>query len=257
MMSGTERGIDDIGNTVEDMGSAFGEVGDAIKQGKEASSRLYGLLAFSDWLQNASSALNAQRLSDFINGKGKISTTRMRQYGITNENIVELKKYLIPDESGELMALNYDKWSKSAQEEFTNIMYRMNQNLSQETSLGGTGLYMHNSLWGKSMSYLLTFPAEAFSNHGLRDMATGDIEAGKNFMAMFMGTYISLKVRYAVTGQDVSDEEVLYRAVTQMPMFGILNVATGITDPVVLDAINNMTSVAKMSNYEDLVIGDN
>ena len=250
------RGIDDIGNTVEDMGSAFGEIGDAIKQGKEASSRLYGLLAFSDWLQNASSALNAQRLTDFVHGKGKISATRMKQYGITESNMDELRKHLTPDENGELLALNYDKWSKSAQEEFTNIMYRMNQNLSQETSLGGTGLYMHNSLWGKSMSYLLTFPAEAFSNHGLRDMATGDLEASKNFMAMFMGTYISLKVRYAVTNQEVSDEEVLYRAVTQMPIFGIVNVATGVTDPVVLDAINNMTSVAKLSNYEDLVVGD-
>jgi len=250
------RGIDDIGNTVEDMGSAFGEMGDVIKQGKEASSRLYGLLAFSDWLQNASSAVNAQRLSDFVHGKGKISRTRMKQYGITPDNMKELKKHLTPDENGELLALNYDKWSKSAQEEFTNIMYRMNQNLSQETSLGGTGLYMHNSLWGKSLSYLLTFPAEAFSNHGIRDMVTGDFEAGKNFMAMFIGTYISLKVRYAVTGQEVSDEEVLYRAVTQMPMFGMLNVATGVTDPVVLDALNNMTSVAKMSNYEDLVIGE-
>ena len=55
---------------------------------------------------------------------------------------------------------------------------------------------------------------------------------------------------------EVSDEEVAYRAMIGMPIFGAVGTATGITDPVVLSFFNNMSEMVKLSNYEDVVVGD-
>jgi len=248
------KGIDEMSNQAENVGSAFGETVDAIRQVKETTSRMYGLLQFSDFLQKTAMVANAQRVSDIIENMkaGKalgISEQRMKQFGITPERLENVGKYL-KSENGEVMRLDFDKWDKTAQNDFNNMMFRMGQNVTQETTLGGTGMYMHNSSIGKAMGYLLTFPAEAFSNHGIRDLTTGDAEAAKNMFAMFIGGYISLKVRYAVEQKDVSDEEVMFRAVTGMPIFGAVSTVTGLTDPVVLSVMKNMTDIMKISNYE-------
>jgi len=248
------KGIDEMSNQAENVGSAFGETVDAIRQVKETASRMYGLLQFSDFLQKTAMVANAQRVSDIIENMkaGKalgISEQRMKQFGITPERLENVGKYL-KSENGEVMRLDFDKWDKTAQNDFNNMMFRMGQNVTQETTLGGTGMYMHNSSIGKAMGYLLTFPAEAFSNHGIRDLTTGDAEAAKNMFAMFIGGYISLKVRYAVEQKDVSDEEVMFRAVTGMPIFGAVSTVTGLTDPVVLSVMKNMTDIMKISNYE-------
>ena len=115
---------------------------------------------------------------------------------------------------------------------------------------------MHNDYMFKSLSYLLTFPAEAFANHGIRDLTTMDNEAFRSMFAMYLGGYMSLKLRYAVENKDVSDEEVAYRAMIGMPIFGAVGTATGITDPVVLSFFNNMSEMVKLSNYEDVVVGE-
>jgi len=257
------KGLDDISNIADNQASAFtgtiGRVSDVVRQGKEGASRFYGLLRFSDFLQRHALVTNTQVLSEMIYKGRKMSPTRMQQYGITPEILEDFKKsgLLGADEaSGYVNKLEWDKFTPKQRDEFVNITFRMGQNLTQETTLGGTALYMHNDYMFKSLSYLLTFPAEAFANHGLRDITTMDNEAFRSMFSMYMGGYMSLKIRYALENKEVTDEEVAYRALVGMPLFGAIGTATGISDPVVLAFFQNMAELVKLSNYEDVVVGD-
>ncbi len=253
------KGIDEIGNTV-DSSSAFngkiGKLADAIVGTKAALSRTYGLLKYNDFLQSRAMWVNTQVLGDMINDGRKMNAFRMQQYGITPEILADFKKsgLLKKAKGGKVEKLDYDSMTKKQQEQYQNIMFRMNQNLTMETTLGGTGLYMHADPMLSSMSYLLTFPAEAFSNHGLRDIATMDSEAFRSMFAMYMGGYLSLKTRYALQGKnDVTDDEVAFRALAGMPIFGMFGTATGMSDPVIMNMLQSMTELIKISNYEDAV----
>jgi len=233
------KGMEDFSNISESVQSSFGGVAGAVsntvRQGKEAASRYYGLLKFSDFLQKHALATNAQVLGEMVHKGRKMSPYRMQQYGITPEMLDDFKASGLLSLDGDwVKKLDYDSFSAKQKDAFNNTMFRMNQNLTQETTLGGTALYMHNDPLFKSLSYLLTFPAEAFSNHGIRDLTTMDAESFRSMFAMYMGGYISLKARYALESKDVSDEEVAYRAMIGLPIFGAAGVATGITDPVVL-----------------------
>lgn len=256
------KGLDDISNIAEATESAFtgttGTIANTVRQGKEAASRYYGLLRFSDFLQKHAGATNAQVLGEMIHKGRKMSPYRMQQYGITEEMLADFKSSGLLDvgSDGWVTKLDYEKFTQAQKDSFNNTIFRMNQNLTQETSLGGTALYMHNDYMFKSLSYLLTFPAEAFANHGIRDLTTMDNEAFRSMFAMYLGGYMSLKLRYAVENKDVSDEEVAYRAMIGMPIFGAVGTATGITDPVVLSFFNNMSEMVKLSNYEDVVVGE-
>ncbi len=255
------KGLDDFSNMDEAMDSAFegtaGAISNTVRQGKEAASRYYGLLRFSDFLQKHALATNAQVLGEMIHNGRKMSPYRMQQYGITQDMLDDFQKSgLMTIEDGWVKKLDYDKFTPAQKDAFNNTMFRMNQNLTQETTLGGTALYMHNDPLFKSLSYLLTFPAEAFANHGIRDATTMDNESFRSMFAMYMGGYMSLKLRYAVDGKDVSDEEVAYRALIGLPIFGALGTATGITDPVVLSFFNTMSEFVKLSNYEDVVVSE-
>ncbi len=253
------KGIDEIGNTV-DSSSAFngriGKVADAVVGTKAALSRTYGLLKYNDFLQSRAMWVNTQVLGDMINDGRKMNKFRMQQYGITPEILADFKKsgLLKKAKGGKVEKLDYDNMTKKQQEQYQNIMFRMNQNLTMETTLGGTGLYMHADPMLSSMSYLLTFPAEAFSNHGLRDIATMDSESFRSMFAMYMGGYLSLKTRYAIQGKDdVTDEEVAFRALAGMPIFGMFGTATGVSDPVIMNMLQSMTELIKISNYEKAV----
>jgi len=254
------KGMEDFSNVSEAGSSAFegvgGQISNAVRQGKEAASRYYGLLKFSDFLQKHAMATNAQVLAEMIHNGRKMSPYRMQQYGITPELLESFKSsgLLKMDADGWVTKLDYDKFTEAQKDMFNNTIFRMNQNLTQETTLGGTALYMHNDYMFKSLSYLLTFPAEAFANHGIRDATTMDGEAFRSMFAMYLGGYLSMKLRYAVEGKDVSDEEVAYRSLIGMPIFGAIGTATGITDPVVLSFFNNMAELVKLSNYEDVVV---
>ena len=254
------KGLGDVSNIQEASESAFtgtaGMISDTVRQGKEAASRYYGLLKFSDFLQKHALATNSQVLSEMIHKGRKMSPKRMQQYGITEDILKDFQSsgLLKAGDDGWVSKLDYDKFTPVQKDEWNNIMFRMNQNLTQETTLGGTALYMHNDYMFKSLSYLLTFPAEAFANHGIRDATTMDGEAFRSMFAMYLGGYLSMKLRYAVEGKDVSDEEVAYRSLIGMPIFGAIGTATGITDPVVLSFFNNMAELVKLSNYEDVVV---
>ncbi len=256
------KGLDDISNMTDQLDSAFGgnmgKVSNTVRQGKEAASRYYGLLRFSDFLQKHAMATNSQVLAEMIYNGRKMSPTRMKQYGITQDMLDGFKSsgLLKMDKDGWVTKLDYDKFTSAQKDSFNNTLFRMGQNLTQETTLGGTALYMHNDYMFKSLSYLLTFPAEAFSNHGIRDLTTMDNEAFRSMFAMYMGGYMSLKLRYAMDNKDVSDDEVAYRALIGMPIFGAIGTATGITDPVVLSFFNNMAELVKLSNYEDVATGE-
>ena len=256
------KGIDDISNITDQLDSAYGgtmgTVSNTVRQGKEAASRYYGLLKFNDFLQEHALFINTKVLSEMLYRGRKMSATRMQQYGITEAILEDFRKskLLKLDGDGDLLELNWEKFSDAQRDAYVNMTFRMNQNLTQETTLGGTAMYMHSDYFFRSMSYLLTFPAEAFSNHGIRDIVTGDAEAFRSMFAMYAGGYISLKARYAIDNKDVSDEEVAYRAMIGMPIFGALGTATGITDPVVLSFFQNMADMIKLSNYEDKVVED-
>ena len=256
------KGLEDFSNISEASESAFtggfGKVANIVRQGKEASSRYYGLLRFSDFLQKHASATNTQVLGEMIHNGRKMSPYRMQQYGITQDILDDFKSSGLINigEGGWVSKLEYEKFTPAQKDNYNNIVFRMNQNLTQETTLGGTALYMHNDPLAKSLSYLLTFPAEAFANHGIRDLTTMDNEAFRSMFAMYLGGYMSLKLRYALDSKDVSDEEVAYRALIGMPIFGAIGTATGITDPVVLSFFNNMAELVNLSRYEDVVVGD-
>ena len=256
------KGLGDVSNIQEASESAFtgtaGMISDTVRQGKEAASRYYGLLKFSDFLQKHALATNSQVLSEMIHKGRKMSPKRMQQYGITEDILKDFQSsgLLKAGDDGWVSKLDYDKFTPVQKDEWNNIMFRMNQNLTQETTLGGSALYMHNDYMFKSLSYLLTFPAEAFANHGIRDATTMDNEAFRSMFAMYLGGYMSLKLRYAIEEKEVTDEEVAYRALIGLPIFGALSVANGITDPVVLSFFQNKAELIKLSKYEDKVIGD-
>ena len=256
------KGLDDISNMTEHLESAFtgttGKIANTVRQAKEGASRFYGLLRFSDFLQKHALVTNTQVISEMIYSGRKMSPTRMLQYGITQKILDNFKSsgLLKMDKDGWVNKLDWEKFTPAQKDEYINMTFRMNQNLTQETTLGGTALYMHNDYMFKSLSYLLTFPAEAFANHGIRDLTTMDNEAFRSMFAMYMGGYVSLKMRYALENKDVTDEEVAFRALISMPIFGAISTATGITDPVVLSFFNNMGEIARLSNYEDTFVGD-
>ena len=216
-----------------------------MRGAKDIASVWYGLLPVSDALQRISMVANAERLAKFFETGTGISERRMVQYGITEES-----KRLLKDKLG------IDDWTRAEKEEFNNIIFRMNQAITQETTLGGTGLYMHSSVIGKAASYLLTFPAEAFSNHGLRELTSADYEAFVSMTSFLMGAYVAAKLRYEAQGKEVDDETIMYRAIIQMPIFGALSTAEGISDPVVFDVLSNIIGVGKLSNYEKEFVGE-
>ena len=258
------KGLDDISNMSEE-GSAFsGKLGQAAnftRQMKEGASRSYGLLRFSDFLQQYAMGVNTQNLADIMNGKTKFfNAKRAKQYGVTPEMLDTWKKNIKFSKDGEVMDLQLDNpkvWNPKDRDAFLNTQFRMGQNLSQETTMGGTGLYMHNTMFGKSLSYLLTFPAEAFANHGLRDISTGDKEAFRSMFAMFIGGYMSVQVRsLANDGELIDPETAAYRAMTAMPIFGLTNTVTGVTDPVILSTLQSFTDLLKASKYEKDILSE-
>ena len=246
------RGADEISNIYDAGEGAFHNY---MRGAKDIASVWYGLLPVSDALQRISMVANAERLAKFFESGTGISERRMVQYGITEESKRLLKDKLIMKD-GELQRLGIDDWTRAEKEEFNNIIFRMNQAITQETTLGGTGLYMHTSVVGKAASYLLTFPAEAFSNHGLRELTSADYEAFVSMTSFLMGAYVAAKLRYASQGKEVDDDTIMYRAIIQMPIFGALSTAEGISDPVVFDVLSNIISVGKLSNYEKEFIGE-
>ena len=237
------RGVDDLlGEAENPLGlRGFGnQLHTLSAKGKAGITRFSGMLWATDVMERLQSVAQAEKLASMAHGKSSMSRGRMRRYGISDDFLTRMQGRLKLNKNGDLLDMDFDNWSKADQSEFQTVLNRMMMNKVQQTTAGGTGMWMQSSSVGRAVGYILTFASQAYSNHFIGGMKSLDMEEAMAQIMWLGGAYMGYSARYAMQGKEVSDEDILMYTIASMPFATPFSVANGVIDPVIFGAAQNM-----------------
>ncbi len=227
-----------------DIVSERGILGKAAHHLKMGTILFSGLSHISDFVQKVNLVSHTEILADFLQtGKG-LSASRLKGYGLTQE-VAEMLKDKLVMANGNLQTPDFTKWSKVEKDAYVNIMHRMNDEMSLESTIGGAGLWGNRSNAGKLATSLLGYSQQLVTKQGVRDMRNLDSFAALNTGLTVLGAYIGLKARYEASGKAYTEEQLLYYALLNIPITQPYSIVTGIANPATVQVTTDIANMAK------------
>jgi len=212
------RGIDDILGTAElsSDNSLLSAAHNFSVNAKAAVYRGSGMIKLTDKLAQVNAVMATERLAKLAHGQIKMSPQRMKRYGITQPFLDSMKNRLELVGAGELKSYDTALWTTREIDEFATVMDRMVMDKIQETTRGGTPLWLLSPV-GRIYGTLLSFSLQSHSNHLVAGMKTRDSEELANQLLIFGGAYIGIQAKAELLGKELSDEDAISRAIFMMP----------------------------------------
>ncbi len=231
-----------------EVGKAFSKTGEMIRD-----FTLYnlGMIPLSDYLSKVAGTSNMETLYKLTRGETKLSDVRLKAYGITQEGLDTMGKYLKKDNNGAIDAIDWDNIPFKDRILLQTTLQQMNQKQVMQTMMGNTGHWTTSSPLGIAASQLLKFPMGAFSNLGLfsaKGMSNGDLRAYGETMSWFATGYLISLARAEMKGQERTEEEHIRNAIFSMSSMGIFNVVNGVSDPAIAglgERLGQLVNMAK------------
>lgn len=217
----------------------------------------YGMIPASDFMSRIVTASKAQDLADVASGTKKMSPFMKKVFGITPE----IEKFIAKEfkmTKGVLDDLDMSGWTQKQKDDIGIVLDNMRQKEIQEVSLGGTPHFMRNTELGAAAGYLLSFPLQAFNNHGalMMENLAGEgkaLDALGQQSLWFSGAYLSLALKASLDGKDINDEAVqnnmLLMAMLQTPIIGAASVPVGLSDPAVFGTAQEATTILNVYGH--------
>jgi len=207
---------------------------------KEATVLGSGMVHMSDFLHRWNLVNNATRFAKFLqNGKG-LSRQRLLEYGIDDKVLAMFKAEDFTFKLGKLQEVPFKTWNKEKQDAFTNILFRLNQEITQEATIGGTPLWMKTNSAGKIVGTLGQYAVNLFNNQGIRDAKHLDSTAAVNLILTLAGSYMSIAARNAVLDREMDDETLMYYSLLNLPQAGLYSTANMFVNPAVVGTLQDI-----------------
>ena len=215
---------------------------------RDASMIVNGLSYFSDVLQRANMALNAEKFANFIikndtNPTSGINPSRLKSFGIDDATATLFKDAFEFTDKGRLKAVDTSKWTNKQKDKFAEVLRDMNQQVTPETTIGETGLWTRSTGIGRILSALTAYPMQQFNVHGLEDLRHLDRMSLMHSVGGFAGSYIGLHARYTVQNKEIDDEKIVLYSLMNMPILGGLSAMSSIVAPATQDTVKDGLSV--------------
>lgn len=232
---------------MDDMG-IVSKIREGTVKMRDASMIVNGLSYFSDTLQRANMALNAEKFANFIikgdtNPTSGINPSRLKSFGIDDDTADLFKEAFEFNEKGRLKAIDTKGWTNRQKDKFAEVLRDMNQQVTPETTIGETGLWTRSTDIGRILSTLTSYPMQQFNVHGLEDLRHLDRMSLMHSAGGFAGSYIGLHARYAVQDKEIDDEKMVMYALMNMPLMGGLSAMSSIVAPATQDTVKDGLSV--------------
>ena len=196
-----------------------------------------GLLKLSDILELSNGVANMQRLHDVANGIKKLDKAIMQKYGLTEKDFEIARKYLKTNKQGYVKKVDTSSMTLEEEMRFKSLLETMGQLGSQRHTIGGTPNWTRDNILGASVSKLLMYTIQSYSNLGLHQirgtLGHGSIETSVQVAFGFMGGYIGLKLRDEIRGVKRSEEDYYTYSLLGLPMFAPYSAMKGLSNPVV------------------------
>lgn len=228
---------------IADVGTG-GAVREFANKLKENTILYSGMSHISDFTHRLTLMNNATRFAKFIEtGKG-LSETRLKGYGISDE-IINRFKGKFTFKNGKLQAPAEGAWTKQMNDDFSNILFRMNQEISPEVTVGGMPLWANKDALGKAVSGLLSYSMNIFSAQGVRDMRNPDFVSLNNLVMTMALSYVGMKLRMEANNKAYDEEDLLYWSLLNLPQAGLLSSASGMLSPAFFDTLKQVKDIAR------------
>ena len=232
---------------MDDMG-IVSKIREGTVKMRDASMIVNGLSYFSDVLQRANMALNAEKFANFIikndtNPTSGINPTRLKSFGIDDKTSALFRDSFEFNEKGRLKPIDTSKWNNLQKDKFAEVLRDMNQQVTPETTIGETGLWTRSTDIGRILSTLTSYPMQQFNVHGLEDLRHLDRMSLMHSAGGFAGSYVGLHARYAVQDKEIDDEKMVLYALMNMPIMGGLSAMSSIVAPATQDTVKDGLSV--------------
>ncbi len=182
----------------------------------------------TDVAQLAGIEANMKFLREFATtGKAAgMSKARLAEFGVDDAWMKEF--------SGELTAskeMDMSGWTTAKKQRFGSVIRSLNQTVSPESMLHTKGIWMSSTSFGRAVSPLLSYSTTVFNEQGLPLLRHTDRHTIYNNISGVVGTYIGLNMKYAMTGEDVEQEDLMLYAFMGSPIMGGFGTAKGLLNP--------------------------
>lgn len=212
---------------------------------KMATIQYSGLSKISDFLQKVNLVTHTEILAEFLaTGKG-LSKNRLTGYGLDDASI-NLLKNKFTFKNGNVQTPDFSKWTKPEIEIYSNIMSRMNEEVTLTRTIGGSGLWQARSNAGKIASSMLGYSTQLVSKQLVRGLKAMDMQTAKTSLLTFMGAYAGLYLRSEVEGKGYTEEQLLTYAMLNIPVAQPYSVLMGLSSPAVIQTTTDMANAFKI-----------
>ena len=172
-----------------------------------------GLGTMSDLIQRMNLEQSFSKLARHIElGRG-LEANRLDIYGLDANTINSLKGVFTLDSKGEIVAIG---GTKKQRETIASVMRNITNEKTPEGSISSIPALLDGSNpVGRMFAPLLRYSFASANTMGMVNVAKADKTAVWNFMVGTLGSYTSMKVKYALQNKDMDDRKLLYWAIMQ------------------------------------------
>lgn len=227
-------------------------VGDYAKWTRDTVYHKLGLLKLSDILESTNAIANMQRLKDVASGKKVLQEYQLRKFGITQKELDLANKYMEYNAQGYIKTPKWADMTMEEQMRFNGVIRAMNQVGAQQSTLGGTPMYLMDNPLGAAFGRLLGYSVNSFANiglHQLNGLKNLNLENFIQMTGLYTGAYVGMNLRDAMKGKTRTDEDYHKYAIMQMPQLAPVSLIHSFSSPSFIGSLNTgEKAISGMSN---------
>ena len=192
--------------------------------------KISGMIDMSDITQKANYLHHVNEFSNLVNGKNsKLISTRLDSYGIDESTINMFKDKFKYNDNGELLNFNKRDWTLDERTKFNDIMLRLNQEITPESMVGTTGLWMRSPL-GRIASFLTGYPINLYENQAVKDAHYMDVRSLSNTVLTFGASYVGMVAKYEMLDRDYNEEDLIVYSLMNLPSASVFGAGMSVLD---------------------------
>lgn len=209
----------------------------ATNKVRDVAMVVYGIAPLTDWGQRMNAKFNLADLASIVNGKKTLNRTQMEAYGLTDELMAELKPHMILNEKDNLTVSAVEAIEKNQElfDRIGNITFNMGQTQMMQPTIGTTPLMFMESGQGAIMGTLMSFAVNSFVTYGnsfVKGASRMEGITAVDTMLWFGSLYLAEKMKSEIKGTKLTDEEMMHRALMNMPILSVSSIMSAIERPI-------------------------
>lgn len=232
---------------VENAGN--GIVSNWSKNMLESVLRIGRLTSGDDFAKRTAVYFGYNSLSNIVKGeKNLLTPNQMKRFGITDDLIKMVKdNNLIIEKNGmhRLNELEFNKLSLNEKANFQQAIWHLTNSFSVYATPSSVSKFFINNPTGRLLGALLSFSLSLYNSIFIGALKYGDKSTAMDWSLYFGGAVTSVWARNKIFGkEDLEDEELIKRALMQMPFMGGVGALQGITNPIIFQKADKVDTTA-------------